>query len=704
MRRGLLCLGLALAGCVPSKAPRVEQPPVILISIDTLRADRLGVYGYAGVETPAIDALRREAVLYQDTFSPYPLTLPAHASMLTGQLPTEHGVRDNAGYILDSLTPYVPRELQAAGYETAAMVSSVVLRSQSGLGDGFDVFDDDMGRVGGVTPMGAQRSGFETGRLAIDWLRARDSSSESAPFLFLHLYEPHSPYQPPEPFASRYEDAYDGEIATADAIVGSVMAQIRDLGLYERSLIILVSDHGEGLSDHGEQEHGILLHREALRVPLLVKLPHGAHAGTTMASPVSLTIVASIVRSLTGVSEEDDSLFTDGPGTPVYSETYYPRLQLGWSALTSLVEDQWHYIGGPAPSLYDMSKDPGELDNKLASSPAVVRRLHRQLQALEQPLELPQQPTDPKSVAQLRQLGYLVGGTSTESKIDPKTALPAFGLLSEAAGLLTSGEAQAASSILEALVRSNPEMPAGWETLGLALVQLGRNEDALAAFDRARQAGGGQSSALAAAQVLMHLGRLEEARALATTALETEPVRSRCVLAEVALANKQPYQGGKLAQEAAALAPPDDPRPKLLMVRAALLLGSADVAHQEIESLEELPEDWLGPEQRIQITVLKGELAAVRGDYETAETAFRRALEARPSDVETYARLARLLVVTSRGSEAIAELNQMLTANPTPAAYQRAIALLTELRNPTQAAQLMEMARALFPGSSAFRE
>src|ERR1019366_2708962 len=297
MRTGKLgaaacALGLLAAGCRRG-APRESFPgaPIILISVDTLRSDHLPAYGYAGVETPALDALRKDSILYERAWSHVPLTLPSHASILTGLEPSAHGLHDNLGYRLKAGVPTLAELLKKQGYETGAAVSCFVLKGDSGIARGFDFYDDAVEPAEGQAALGqVQRAGPDTEARLETWLAARPPGGKL--FAFLHLYEPHTPYEPPEPFKTRYAaQPYDGEIAQADAIVGKFLAFLKARGPYDRALIVFLSDHGEGLGDHGESEHGMFLYRETLQVPLFVKLPGGKRAGETVATPAALADV-----------------------------------------------------------------------------------------------------------------------------------------------------------------------------------------------------------------------------------------------------------------------------------------------------------------------------------------------------------------------------------------------------------------------------
>src|SRR3989441_11030582 len=299
--RVLVLISLALAAGCGRRGPASEHfpgAPVILISIDTLRADHLPAYGYSKVETPNIDALQRDSILFENAYSHCPLTLPSHLSMLTGLLPAEHGVRRTLGYRFDgNAHKTLARILRTHGYATGAAVSAYVLRGATGIDDSLDFFDD---RVGGEVEWTRdlsllQRRGGETARRALTWV----GRVKAGPFfLFLHIYEPHLPYEPPEPFRSRYGATYDGEVAASDGVVGEFLAQLKRDGIYDRAIVLLVSDHGEGLGDHGEQEHGILLYREVLHVPLLLKLPGSREAGTRVGRPVGLVDIVPTIAAL----------------------------------------------------------------------------------------------------------------------------------------------------------------------------------------------------------------------------------------------------------------------------------------------------------------------------------------------------------------------------------------------------------------------
>jgi arylsulfatase A-like enzyme len=278
---GLVALGTALAAVGGWRFARASAPvsgPIILISIDSLRADRLPLYGYSGVRTPAIDALAADGILFERAYAHAPLTLPAHTSLLTGRLPLRTGVRNNLGFTIKGAERLLAEMLRDRGYETAGVVSSYVLRADTGMSQGFAFFDDDLsGEQAAGQPVAEpplERDGMQSASIAERWL---DSVGTGRAFLFLHLYEPHAPHAPPERFAEL--SPYDGEVAYVDEIVGRLVKYLKAHQLYDQSTIVLVSDHGESLGDHGETGHGLLAYEEVMRVPLIIKRSAGEGAG-----------------------------------------------------------------------------------------------------------------------------------------------------------------------------------------------------------------------------------------------------------------------------------------------------------------------------------------------------------------------------------------------------------------------------------------
>src|ERR1043165_158706 len=362
---------LALAAACARQGSIDPKAPIIIISIDTLRSDHLPAYGYTKIETPGIDAFRKDSILFERAYSECPLTLVSHASVLTGLLPADHGIRDNLGYNLNKNVKTIAELLKTKGYATGAAVSAVVLRGDTGIQRGFDAWDDDIDLDMTAISIGrSRRPGTVTRERAEKWIGQHKPQRF---FYLFHIYEPHTPYDPPDPFKSKYGSTYDGEVATADAIVGRFLDYLKEQGLYDKATILLMSDHGEGLGEHGEDEHGVLLYRENIQVPLMLTLPHGPHHGQSVSAPVQLVDIFPTIVKPFGFTQktEGQSLLDVANGKvegerSLYAETYYPRLHYGWNDLHSMISGANHYIHAPKPELYDVVADPSELTNVLA--------------------------------------------------------------------------------------------------------------------------------------------------------------------------------------------------------------------------------------------------------------------------------------------------------------------------------------------------
>ncbi|MFN7941679.1 MAG: sulfatase-like hydrolase/transferase [Thermoanaerobaculia bacterium] len=514
---------------------------MLLISIDTLRADRLPAYGFHGVDTPALDALRADGILVERAYSHYPLTFPSHVSILSGQLPPNHGVRDNLGYRFEvAKHPCFPRALADRGYATAGFVSAFVLRRETGLGECFQTYDSAIELGEGADLGSAQRPGPETARLALAWLRALRSRKF---FLFLHLYEPHAPYDPPEPFRSKYAEHYLGEIATADAIVGDVVAELRRQGLYDQTLILVVSDHGEGLGDHGEAQHGVFLYQEATRVPWILKLPGEERRGTSLPGPAGLVDVAPTLLALTGVGPpaglDGQSVFAAPESfvdRRIYSETWYPRLHFGWSELRALTDRRMSFIDAPEPELYDLEADRGESLNVAAGDRRAVAERRAEVRRIDRPL-VPPNAASGEEAAKLAALGYLSGMVETAGRDlpDPKSQKPM--LLKLQLGLARAqkaDDAEAARLFRELLV-DNPAMTDVWVFLARSEQRRGNLAGAIEAWKEAYARNHEPAHALNIALLLLREGDFDGARRHAELGLERDPKRAYDILVQIAL-------------------------------------------------------------------------------------------------------------------------------------------------------------------------
>jgi arylsulfatase A-like enzyme/cytochrome c-type biogenesis protein CcmH/NrfG len=684
-----------------------------LISVDTLRSDHLPAYGYRGVDTPAIDSLARDSILFERAYSHVPLTLPSHVSILSGLLPGEHGVRDNVGYDIDAArTPFLQKTLKELGYATGAAVSAYVLRGATGLSTGFDWYEDTIEISQETSLAGLQRPGTETLARAITWIQ---SVHDKPFFLFFHLYEPHAPYTPPEPFASRYPLRYDGEIAAADDVVGKLLAELKRLGLYERAIVVFLSDHGEGLGDHDEDEHGVFLYRSTLQVPLIVKLPERAHAGSRVAAPAQLidvfpTILAALgahaPAGLQGASLLGPA-FPLAPPRPIYSETYYPRLHYGWSDLASLILDRNHYIQAPEPEIFDLAGDPGETHNIAPGQSALADDLRAALSRFPRALQ-PPAPVDAETLRNLEALGYI--GNPAAAPVhgdlpDPKNRRAALRSLRAAFRSYSEKDYPRAIPALRQILSENPLLVDGWDALARSLEASGKIDEALDAYRHALELTGG-APALAApiASLYLRAGRLDEAEAHAKLALRGDPVIAREVLAQVALRRHRLPEAEAFAREAVdarhgRIAP--------LIVLAEIL--SAEGRPADALSLTDRAEaEFAGmtrkdPELIRGLYGLRGKILAGQGEAERAEVAFLKEIAAFPADTAAYTHLAVLYGLIGNVADARETLNKMLVANPSPASYAEAVRTLRVLHDDGAAAHLAAIAVRMFPGDSTMK-
>jgi arylsulfatase A-like enzyme/tetratricopeptide (TPR) repeat protein len=677
IRLACCLLGSAVA-CQRSTHPTFPGAPVVLISIDTLRADHLPAYGYAGASTPAIDALRRDSILYENAYAHAPLTLPSHVSLFTGLLPTQHGVRDNLGYRLDTRAhPTLAARLRARGYATGAAVSAYVLRGTSGLSDSFDFYDDEIAATRHSDALGqVQRPGGETARRLLDW-RA-DQAAGKPVFLFLHLYEPHAPYEPPAPFEGRFASAYDGEIAAADAVVGTFLDRLRREGLYDRSVVILLSDHGEGLMEHGERHHGVLLHRWALHVPLLLKLPGGARAGAVVRTPVQLVDVVPTLAQLLKLPPSEGlpgrSLLDEGgPSRRIYAETYYPRIHLGWSELRSLVDERHQLIEGPRPELYDIGEDPRQLRDLAPTERGRLSSMQAEIGRYPAGFSTPE-PVDAEVRERLAALGYLGGAISAAADgplPNPRDRIHEIEEVEAAfrLGKRQDGEAVAA---FRRLIGKNPRQLDVQLGLAEALVRLERYTEAAASYQAALAIAPAMSGeiGLALARVSLLLERLDDVESHARAGLQVNPAQAHELLAWAALGRADLGRAEREAKQALSLAP--------AATGSALALAEVHIRRSELrealkvlEGASALLRSASGEPVR-GFELARGDVLARLGRYAEAEAAFRSEITSFPRNSEAYARLAIVLALEGRRKSEVASLLEaMHAANP-----QRETALL----------------------------
>jgi len=701
-RLALLFLVLcALAGCRRGSA-RSHYPgaPVIIISIDTLRSDHLPMFGYKNVDTPALDALRKDSILFTNAFSAVPLTLPSHTAMLTGLLPPTNQVRNNIGYRLDPAMPTIPKALKSKGYECGAAVSAYVLRGSAGLAPSFDFFDDGVVTKAN-TPIGTlQRPGTDTVVVAKRWIGER---KEKPFFFFLHLFEPHSPYEPPEPFRSRYTLAYDGEIAAADQIVGDFIADLKAQGIYDKAIVVLMSDHGEGLSEHGEPEHGIFLYREDIHVPLLLKLPKGDRGGETDAAPVSLIDIFPTIAELTEATPpanlQGKSLLRHDAADAqrrIYSETLYPRIHLGWSELRSLENAQFHYIEAPKPELYDMTRDPGERTNVLADERRTYASMRDDLAKYGNEITLPSQ-MDPEEAKNLAALGYLgsAAGKSAGPLPDPKDRINEIAEMIAATKLGSQGKHEEAIVAFRKISEENPRLTDAWQQLSTELELVGRYDEAAEACRKAITIAPNLAGefGLRLAALLLKLERFDDAEKHARLGEKVNYGSAHVLLARIAVAKKD-Y--AKAAVEAK-LAERDEFAHLPALVLLAQIEAQQNHPQQALaladQVAREAEERHLGNVETLNF--VKGDALARMQRFDEAVAAFHREIELFPLNRQTYASLYVVYMLTGKPAEANQVLEAMAAASPSKRTYLFAAHTVEAVQDVRSAAQWRKRAEAL---------
>jgi arylsulfatase A-like enzyme/tetratricopeptide (TPR) repeat protein len=529
-----MCLVAAGIGCRGADQPATTGPVrgkvlggvdpanlnVILITIDTLRSDHVSCYGDSPVATPNIDRLAREGVRFTNAASTVPFTLPAHSSIMTGTYPPRHGIRENVGYFLGDSQPTIAESLKGGGRETGGFVSAFVLDSRWGIGRGFDrYFDDfDLSEFENPNLGSVQRPGNETVAEAVRWLDAREQGSPF--FLWLHLYDPHDPYTPPEPFASKYPGRpYQGEVAFTDSLIGTFRAALDERALLQRSLVILTADHGEGLGDHGEQFHGYFVYDTTIRVPLIIRFPGTADAGIVIGDPVSHVDLMPTILETVGLPVPGDAqgasllpLIEGGAiasEREVYSESFYPLLHYGWAPLRSLRTVRYKLIAAPRPELYDFVDDRKETHNLFAADPGEAEELEGRMQKLRHEMENDAPSAgetteiDQETIDRLRALGYMAGsgGVSVDEeeerpRADPKDMIDIHQMIMATQSQIGRGEMDEATTLLTRVLERDPSIIDAHQMLGQIALSESRFDDAVEHYQHALALDGDHKTSL----------------------------------------------------------------------------------------------------------------------------------------------------------------------------------------------------------------
>ena len=507
----VLFLLAAITAVLIRQAPQSLRPlNIVLVTADTLRADRLPAYGYDRISTPHLDEMASSGVLFENASTVVPLTLPAHSSMFTGTFPMYHGVRDNGGYYLDEKHVTLAETLKENGYQTGGFIAAFVLDARWGLDQGFDRYFDDFDfkkfeRIGLDT---VQREG---GIVLEESLRWMDEVKDERFFAWLHFYDVHTPWEPPEPFLSRYRgyrgSRYDGEIAYVDSLMGKLFDWLDENALEDDTIVVFIGDHGESLGQHEEDTHGFFIYDATTRVPFIIKAPYRQIGrGRRVESQVRTIDLMPTLLELVGIKSPDpvqgESVvpLVNGDqntlGLFAYGESFYPRNHYGWSELKSIRNESFHFIDAPRPELFDVREDPRQQNNIASQRAATVSRLKTELDRLVDELGVEgideQEPStlDAETQQQLAALGYLGGPSRVNVDpdrplADPKDKIGLFNLIKEAGADSSQDRIEDAMAKIESVLLEDPDILEAHNIMGNLLTKDGDFEKALIAYQEA---------------------------------------------------------------------------------------------------------------------------------------------------------------------------------------------------------------------------
>ncbi len=645
---------------------------MLLVTIDTLRADRVGCYGDAQAATPTLDGLAARGVRFATAVTHVPLTGPAHASILTGRSPLGHGFRENAGFVLPAQARSGAEDFRQVGYRTAAFVSAFPLDRRFGFDHGFETYDDHLpkGSDPRRTPY-VERFADGTTDAALRWLAAPRSAAPF--FLWVHYYDPHAPYEPPAAFAERFRGApYDGEVAFADQQLGRLLAALDRQGALARTIVLAMADHGEGLGEHGEGTHGLFLYDSTLRIPLIVAGP-GIDAGRVASTVARGMDVLPTLLELAGLARRQElegrSLRPAIEGremsdAPTYAETIYPQREFGWAPLFAWRTASHKLIEAPKPELYDLAQDPGETTNRAAKDAVRFAQMQQRLQAaLAQPVTTAAAAeTDPEAAERLRALGYVAGGRGASAAPgaplrDPKDGQRLVPALNRGMSAARTDPA-AAIHDLSSVLAEDPGLVMARRSLAVAYAAAHQYDRAIAELRRVqKEAGLSAEDAIVLGDNLRFAGRLDQAMAVLEKAARDNPrfAQPWLSIAEVQVKRRR-FADAAAAYERALQIAPDQVEALRGLGDLALLDQKIDEAERRYARLLEVDPQDAGALSKLGVVRMR------RGRADEAIALFRRATEREPKNGETLLYLAGALASSGRPAEALPWFERALAA------------------------------------------
>ncbi len=667
-------------GSLDFAALRGERPfNVVVVTLDTTRADRLGAYGYAQASTPTLDALAAEGVLFRRAYSVTPLTLPSHTSLFSGTYPPHHGVRDNGGFIVPDELTTLAEVLGEGGYDTGAFIAAYVLDSRWGLDQGFDTYHDEFDVRGQrFISMGAvQRPANEVVDAALDWLDGR----EEAPFfLWVHLYDPHAPYEAPEPYRTRFATSpYQGEIAFMDSEVGRLLDALEASGSRTDTYVVVAGDHGESLGEHGEVQHGFFIYEAATHVPLIVSTPFEETRGIERDEAVSLIDVMPTVLDMTGFEtpaavqgESLTPLFSpegSADSRYVYAESFYARFHYGWSDLTSIQDERYKLIISPEPELYDLADDPGETTNLVNRDEDLYRRLEAAADEFvtrigENRAATEFMAVDEDTLEKLASLGYL-GSFSSSAAADEVLASPRgkIGIYNKsirARELMQREDYDDAERLLTEILDEDPQVLDAHQSLGQLYTLQGRLDEAVEVFRRAIPLKPEDPSGyINLADTQLKLGLVEEAEQTVVDSFSfTEPNGYLLYLLGNINLGQKDYDEAIRAFEDCLSVNPESSAAQAGLAAAYFDLGRMDLAGRNARTALEMNDKVPGANFTL------ARVHEARGEIPQAVGAYQREIEISPEDTGSHFNLAMIYRVAGQSAKEEEYLTRTLEINP----------------------------------------
>jgi arylsulfatase A-like enzyme/Flp pilus assembly protein TadD len=716
---GWWMFGSRPAGGGPIAGRAGRQPlNLVIITLDTTRADHLGAYGSKDVETPALDRLAREGVLFEQAMTSAPLTLPAHSTIFTSRFPPEHGVRDNGGFFLGPEQTTLAEMLGPLGFKTGGFIAAFVLDSKWGISQGFETYFDDFDRAKtrGKSLGEIQRPANEVVDKALPWI---DSVKDQRFFAWLHFYDPHTPYAPPEPHRTKYKGhPYRGEVAFTDSQVGRVVEFLESRGLLDRTVVAVLGDHGESLGDHGEDAHGFFIYEAVTRVPFIIRAPLESARGRRVADPVRTVDLLPTVLDLLALPVAQQvagkslvPLMTGAAielGLEGYAESMYPLHHYGWSDLRAMRSGRFKVIDAPRPELYDIEADPYEKVDIYQQRRTVGDQMIASLRRMEQGFEkaepaLPPTDVDPEVRARLAALGYIGSFVATANdprttRADPKDKFALFNMLGEARDLAPAKDSfPKVTAILRKVLAEDPEVIDAWFSLGNAYFKERRHREAIEYFKRALVLKPDYDLAVMnIAAAYRQLGDDDAALAGFEHYLTLDPKDAyvRYQMGEIWLDRGDLDRAEKLFREALEM---DDHVAAAKNALGAIAFRRGDVESARRLSLEALE---LRPDVRLAHYNL-ALIAEARGDLASAEREYLEELDLHPETYKAAFNLSRVYAQMGEKQLEIEALRQALDGNPEFADghFFLARALLASGGDMNEAARLAQEGLKLAPAS-----